>query len=244
MTASVEAGLARALAFLRRRQDASGEFPVRMWREGEDPSAGVADHTLFTTACVLYALRHAGAGQADDIARAAVRFLIKEMRPPGVWSYWTTDSGKRIDPDLDDTALISVLLRRHHPHIALGTNVEAILSARDEAGLFRTWLRGPDRPNDVDAVVNANVVLYLGERPGTEAARAHLRDLVLTGQEAGRTDTTSTMLPCITRSRARRGTGSGAWTTFATRSSRRPSAGDARTGRSGTRCAPRGPCRR
>ena len=156
-----------------------------MWREGEDPSAGVADHTLFTTACVLYALRHVNAAQADDIARAAIRFLIEEMRPPGVWSYWTTASGKRMDPDLDDTALISFLLRRHHPHIALGTNVEAILSARDEAGLFRTWLRGPDRQNDVDAVVNANVVLYLGERPQTQAACAHLRDLVLTGREAG-----------------------------------------------------------
>ena len=181
----MEDSVARGLAFLRRRQDPNGEFAVRMWREGDDPTAGVADHTLFTTACVLYALRHVGAGQGDDIAGAAVRFLIEEMRPPGVWSYWTADSGKRMDPDLDDTALISFLLRRHHPHIALGTNVEAILSARDEAGLFHTWLRGPDRQNDVDAVVNANVVLYLGDRPGTEAACAHLRELVLTGREAG-----------------------------------------------------------
>ena len=185
MTASVEESLARGLTFLRRRQDASGEFPVRMWREGEDSSAGVADHSVFVTACVLYALRHVQAVQVDDIVRAAIRFLITEMRPPGVLSYWTADSGKRIDPDLDDTAVISFLLRRHHPHIALGTNVEAILSARDEAGLFHTWLRGPDRQNDVDAVVNANVVLYLGQRPETEAACAHLRDLVLTGQEPG-----------------------------------------------------------
>ena len=185
MTAGVEESLARALTFLRRRQDPSGEFAVRTWREGEDPSAGVADHSVFVTACVLYALRHVQAIPVDDVARAAIRLLIKEMRPPGVWSYWTADSGKRIDPDLDDTALISFLLRRNHPHIALGTNVGAILSTRDEAGLFGTWLRGPDRQNDVDAVVNANVVLYLGERPETEAARAHLRDLVLTSQEAG-----------------------------------------------------------
>ena len=185
MTAGVEESLARALVFLRRRQEPSGEFAVRTWHAGEDPSAGVADHSVFVTACVLYALRHVQAVQVDDISRAGIRFLIKEMRPPGVWSYWTADSGKRIDPDLDDTALISFLLRRHHPHIALGTNVEAILSARDESGLFRTWLRGPDRQNDVDAVVNANVVLYLGERPETEAACAYLRDCALRGQEAG-----------------------------------------------------------
>ena len=138
---------------------------------------------MFVAACVLYALRHAGTEAAGDIARGTVRFLLREMRPPGVWSYWTAASGKRIDPDLDDTALISFLLRRHHPHLALGSNVAAVLSARDEAGRFRTWLREPDRPNDVDAVVNANVVLYLGERAETAAARAYLRECVRAGRE-------------------------------------------------------------
>ena len=179
----MDESLARGLAFLRERQDPHGEFAVRTWRAGQDPSAGIDDHSVFVTACVLYALRHVDAGVAGPIARGAVRFLIGEMRPPGVWSYWTAASGKRIDPDLDDTALISFLLRRHHPHIALGSNVEAVLSARDAAGRFHTWLRAPDRPNDTDAVVNANVVLYLGERAETAAACAHLRDCVLSGRE-------------------------------------------------------------
>jgi hypothetical protein len=137
------------------------------------------------TACVLYALRFVDATTVTDIAAAAVRFLIGEMRPPGLWSYWTAASGKRIDPDLDDTALLSFVLRHRHPHIALGSNVEAILAARNPDGLFQTWLRPADRPNDVDAVVNANVVLHLGERSETEAARDYLCTCVLSGQEAG-----------------------------------------------------------
>lgn len=169
----------RALEFLRRRQGADGEFVAQLWRVGRDPATSVRDRSVFITACVLYALRHVPAGQ--DMAGAAVGFLIREMRAPGVWSYWTAASGKRIDPDLDDTALISFLLKRHHPHIALGSNVEAILAARDDAGLFRTWIRPGCRPNDVDAVVNANVVLHLGERPETAAACAFLRECVRAG---------------------------------------------------------------
>jgi hypothetical protein len=178
--------LSRGLEFLRRRQAPDGEFAARLWRVGQDPGAGVRDHSVFITACVLYALRHVEGAPVAEVERAAVRFLIREMRSPGVWSYWTAASGKRIDPDLDDTALISFLLRRHHPHIALGSNLEAMLAARDGAGRFRTWLRPPERPNDVDAVVNANVVLHLGERPETEAACTYLRDCVLSGGDSYR----------------------------------------------------------
>jgi hypothetical protein len=53
-----------------------------------------------------------------------------------------------------------------------------MLTARDGAGRFHTWLRRPGRPNDVDAVVNANVVLHLGERRETEAACEYLRECV------------------------------------------------------------------
>jgi hypothetical protein len=181
----VDEGLARGVDFLRRRQEPSGEFAIELWREDEGPGSSVRDHAVMVTGCVLYALRFIDAATVGDITSAAVRFLIGEMRPPGVWSYWTAASGKRIEPDLDDTALLSFVLRRHHPHIALGSNVEAILAARNRDGLFHTWLRPPDRRNDVDTVVNANVVLHLGERRETGAACDHLRACVLSGREAG-----------------------------------------------------------
>jgi hypothetical protein len=63
--------------------------------------------------------------------------------------------------------------------------VDAILASRNSDGLFQTWLRPADRPNDVDAVVNANVVLHLGERKETQAVCDYLRACVLSGQESG-----------------------------------------------------------
>ena len=175
--------VARGIAFLRHRQEPTGEFAIQLWSEGSD--SRVRDHAVMVTACVLYALRFVDPSTVADITAAAIRFLIGEMRPPGVWRYWTAASGKAIDPDLDDTALLSFVLRSHHPHIALGSNIEAILAARDRDGLFQTWLRSTDRANDVDAVVNANVVLHLGERRETEAACDYLCACVLSGQEAG-----------------------------------------------------------
>jgi hypothetical protein len=181
----VDEGLARGADFLRRRQEPNGEFAIELWREDEGLGSRVRDHAVMVTACVLYALRFFEAARVADVASAAVRFLIGEMRPPGVWSYWTDASGKWIEADLDDTALLSFVLRRHHPHIALGSNVEAILGARNRDGLFHTWLRPTGQANDVDSVVNANVVLYLGERRETEAVCDYLRACVLSGREAG-----------------------------------------------------------
>jgi hypothetical protein len=51
---------------------------------------------------------------------------------------------------------------------------------RDSRGRFFTWLREPGAPNDIDAVVNANVLWWLGDHDETEGAsrfvRAVLRD--------------------------------------------------------------------
>ena len=177
--------MARGVNFLRRRQQPTGEFAIQLWSEDHGPGSRVEDHAVMVTGCVLYALRFVEGRTVADVTGPAIRFLIGEMRPPGVWSYWTEASGKRISPDLDDTALLSFVLRRHHPHIALGSNVEVVLGARNRDRLFHTWLRSPDQANDVDAVVNANVVLHLGERKETQAACDYLRTCVLSGREAG-----------------------------------------------------------
>jgi len=56
--------------------------------------------------------------------------------------------------------------------------VAAILANRNPRGLFKTWFSAGDRYNDVDSVVNANALLYLGERPETAAARDALIGLI------------------------------------------------------------------
>lgn len=117
-----------------------------------------------------------------------------------------------IPADLDDTASHSWLLRKHGT--AFPDNRHLLLHNRDGRGLFFTWFVPRARAtadlrywravlgevtlarmtvfwktteagySDVDAVVNANVLLYLGERPETRPVVEWLGRIVDEGREA------------------------------------------------------------
>jgi hypothetical protein len=117
-----------------------------------------------------------------------------------------------IPADLDDTASHSWLLRHHG--VAFPDNRRLLLHNRDRHGLFYTWfvprLRGTADLrywravlgevtlarmtlfwrtteagyDDVDSVVNANVLLYLGERPETRPVVEWLTRIIVEGREA------------------------------------------------------------
>jgi hypothetical protein len=55
---------------------------------------------------------------------------------------------------------------------------------RSERGLFTTWIRGAEQRTDIDAAVNANVVLYLGECEATRSACDALVEIVNESREA------------------------------------------------------------
>jgi hypothetical protein len=57
-------------------------------------------------------------------------------------------------------------------------NRAAVAANRDREGRFMTWLGVAEDENDVDGVVNANVVLYLGGGPETARACEYLAHLV------------------------------------------------------------------
>ena len=205
----VDESLARGVDFLRRRQEPTGEFAIELWREDEGPGSRVDDHVVMVTA--LRALRAAlrRRGHARRRRVRAVRFLIGEMRPPGVWSYWTAASGKRIEPDLDDTALLSFVLRRYHPHLALGSNVETMLALAN-----RRW----SLPHLVQAAGSAQRRgrCRQRERRASRSGSARRREPLATtfapaccpARRRARTGTTSTTPPFTTRSPGRSGTGS------------------------------------
>jgi hypothetical protein len=174
----------KAVEFLHHHQLSYGEFKTYM-----SPNPGLEDQYLpdstpFTTTLVLYCLGFVNCPRANEMTRKAANFLIEEMEPPGVWRYWTSRTNQKPTPDLDDTSCASFVLKKYHPHI--DSNIGIILSNRNDQGLFCTWIKDDHTvQNDVDSVVNANVLLYLGEREETRAVCDYLNHIVLHDQEEG-----------------------------------------------------------
>jgi hypothetical protein len=141
----------------------------------------VVDSTPFVTTFVLQALHElptAVLEGVDGTIERALGFLAGEQDEQGLWRYWTKHSGKRslVPPDLDDTSCASWTLARFGRH---ARDCSAQVAAnQDRQGRFLTWVGPREEDNDVDGVVNANVILYLGERPETAAACEYLRALI------------------------------------------------------------------
>ncbi len=180
----VKRSISKAIDFLYQSQLPYGEFKIYISPHSNLDECSF-DSSPAVAAFVLYALRFVDHPKVPEMKCKALNFLTEEMEAPSVWRYWSSRNNRWIDPDLDDTCYISFVLREHHPSILFGLNVPIILSNRNEQGLFSTWIRERGAKNDVDSVVNANVLFYLGEREETKAACDYLNSLVETGQEEG-----------------------------------------------------------
>jgi hypothetical protein len=210
--AHVRQAVERGLAFLAQRQLPSGQFANYVGADlaGGDV---VFDSSPFTTALVVNSIGSANTPVARAMIERALGFLLAEMEAPAVWRYWTADhpGHRSIPPDVDDTACISHALRRNG--VAFPDNRSVLLANRDRRGLFYTWFAprftppplnldfwrvagrglGGSRafwrenslsPRDVSCVVNANVLLYLGDGPEAEPVKEYLIDLVRDRREA------------------------------------------------------------
>jgi hypothetical protein len=207
------AGIGRALEFLRRSQLPSGEFKVYMSPDPNLERDCVHDSSPFPAALIAYALGFADPAAAGDILDKVLRFLLSEMEGPGLWRYWSKrhPGHWNIPPDLDDTACISYVLRRHR--VPFPPNLKLMLANRSPEGLFYTWVtarwplplvpsywrvvlsqwRHPLRlrafwkleptRHDIDGVVNANALFYVGEVPETKPVVDYLLDVLRRGEE-------------------------------------------------------------
>lgn len=196
--AKLRAAISRAIGYLAEHQLDHGEFRTFVATDLAMRRDCVFDSSPFTTAVVLYSLLYVPDDpRTPEMRNKAIRFLLDEMEMPGVWSYWASRSGKRIPPDVDDTSLVSFVLQAHigsparHNEPVLAAlrqlcqaNQRELLANRDEQGRFRTWLNSPER-NDVDSVVNANAVLYLGSTPEVRPVCDFLAATLLEGLEVG-----------------------------------------------------------
>jgi|tagenome__1003787_1003787.scaffolds.fasta_scaffold20910782_2 hypothetical protein len=175
----VQEALEGAIFFLERRQLPSGEIPLYRLRLGGNDQWEY-DETMSGTAIAAISLTSVSHPTAVTVRQRALGFLCREMLVPGAWKFWSQDHPNAYwaDADVDDTVLASLALERAHPHIAMGSNLELLLENIDERGRFKTWLRSADSHNDVDPVVNANAVAYVGPKRDTTIVCSWLNRLV------------------------------------------------------------------
>jgi hypothetical protein len=185
MTASekLAPSVRRGLRFLHDNQLPYGEF-----RTYGSPSIDMRvtffESSMFVTTFVLYSIARIDQPCVGMMTKKALSFLTEEMCGFGLFQYFTSKNARSIDFDLDCTACASVPLQRSHPFIMGGYNIRHFIENQNEAGLFYTWVGDAVMANDLDSVVNANVVFYLGDRDETKSACRYLVDTIKSGHES------------------------------------------------------------
>jgi hypothetical protein len=207
---TVDDAIERGVAFLEAVQCPSGEFPVLIATDPTMAAGGVPDPSVFPTALIARSL--SGRSTAK-LRERACDFLLGQVDPDGLWRHWTRDHPyyRQLPPDLDDTSCASSALRsagKPYPD-----NRAILLANRDSQGRFYTWIaprlrwagtrhliltarqlrhaatlflffrRTSAKPRDVDAVVNANALFYLGPFDGRDAVVSFLVDVVRNDRE-------------------------------------------------------------
>lgn len=206
-----ETAIAEGLDFLGARQLPSGTFeilcsPHPLLEENCKP-----DYSTFQTAQIAYCLDFTKSEKAGEIVSKAISFLLSEMQKGGVWRYTCSPNPDYLPPDVDDTSCISHLLKQHgisvpdNLGVLLGnraseglfhTWVLPRLTRKADMSYWRVALRQVLKlrrlswffrvtecsPGDVDPVVNANVLFYLGDRPET---RPIIRTLIQILEDEG-----------------------------------------------------------
>jgi hypothetical protein len=184
---AIRRAIEKGVAWLESAQLPSGEIPIEMSPNPEMSGDCVRDPVVFTSALAARALSITSS--AARVRSRALDFLFREMEPGGLWRYPSREhpGHDHIPLDVDDTSIASAALTaagRSFPD-----NRAVLLANRNHSGLFRTWIvrwwphprltyrffrRTTANVRDVDAVIDANVVTYLGLCEGTRRAIAHM----------------------------------------------------------------------
>ena len=175
--------IGRGLEFIAANIGADGAWPSSKHGDRELASPGEPEAVPFVAALGALSLGACPGARAAGLRERTREYLTERIEAPGVWRYWPG-----LPPDLDDTSLCSLVVGSHL-WMLLGRTLPVILSRRDEQGRFRTWLAAQPTAesswDDVDSVVNANVVAWLGATEDTRRARSWREGLVREGREDG-----------------------------------------------------------
>ena len=172
----------RGFDFLEETVDADGSWPSAMFMNPELTGTPRSERAPFVAALGCLSLRECPGPRSERLRERTRAYLLSIMEYPGVWRYWPS-----LPPDLDDTAVCSLAVGEH-PWLALGHTLPTVYRKRDRKGRFRTWMAkgdGTSEWDDIDSVVNANVVVWLGDRAQTAGAQRWLGTLLDGRREAG-----------------------------------------------------------
>lgn len=156
----------------------------------------VYEPCVFPTALAARMLSISSA--ADRVRSRALDFLEREMHPDGLWRHPSSAKHMHYDTplDVDDTSLASVALAIAGRQVP--DNRHFLLANRNRRGLLKTWIvRWWPHPiltyrffkyttaevGDVDAVVIANVVVYLGDCEETRPSIRHMLEVLRSKNE-------------------------------------------------------------
>ena len=178
-------------------QLASGELPIEVSLTPDMTGECIREPCVFPPALAARTLSITSA--ADRVRSRALDFLEREMHPDGLWRHPSSDKAMHYDTplDVDDTSIASVALATAGRQVP--DNRRFLINNRDGRGLFRTWIvRWWPHPlltyrffkyttaevGDVDAVVIANVVIYLGDCEETRSSIASMLDVLRANNES------------------------------------------------------------
>lgn len=193
----LEQAITQGIDFLYAMQLASGTFRIFCSPHPLLKENCKQDHSTFQTAQISYCLSFTKSEKVDEIIGKAIRCLAGAMQDGCVWRYTCSPNPDYLPPDVDDTSCISLLLRRHgvsfpdNTGVILGnrdscglfyTWILPRLTWTMRMSYWRVALRQllklrrlcwfftvtECKPNDIDLVVNANVLYYLGAGPETD----------------------------------------------------------------------------
>jgi len=185
---AIRRAIERGIAYLESAQLPNGEIPIETSLAPEMIGGCVREPVVFATALAARGLSITPS--AERVQSRALDFLEREMSPDGLWRHPSSEFSAHEDTpfDLDDTSIASAALEgagRGFPN-----NRPLLLAHRGHSGLFETWIvrrwRHPLRTirffwhyrytpvQAIDAVINANVVIYLGVCEETRPAIEHM----------------------------------------------------------------------
>jgi hypothetical protein len=183
---SIRRAIEKGVAFLESAQLPSGEIPIEISPTSEMTGDCAREPVVFPAALAARVLSITPS--AERVRSRALDFLEREMEPGGLWRHPSSEKPLHYGTplDLDDTSIASAALAAAGRPFA--DNRAVLLAHRERNGLFRTWIvrwwrhpvltyrffRYTAKVHDVDAVINANVVIYLGACEETRAAIEHM----------------------------------------------------------------------